>query len=83
MGSEWLEKMRSVGVLRGGRTRSTAQSGREHPETGKPWQSVTDELGNTVTEHSEPGSGVAFRQDVEIRPGTVRAQAGLPGTGLP
>jgi hypothetical protein len=77
MGSEWLEKMRSVGVLRGGRTRDRVQSGRDHPETGKPWLAVTDELGNTVTEHSEPGSGVAFRQDVEICPGTVRARTEL------
>ena len=72
--SEWLEKMRSVGYLSRGRTRSTQRSGREHPESGKPFKAVTDEAGNVVTEHGEPGSAVSDRQDVEIRPETVRGQ---------
>jgi hypothetical protein len=72
MASEWQQKMRSIGFLSRGRTRSRSVSGREHPDSGKPYKAVLDEAGNVVTEHSEPGSGVAFRQDVEIRPGTVR-----------
>lgn len=78
MASEWLEKMRSVGYLSRGRARSREQSGREHPDSGKPYRAVTDELGNTVTEHSDPGSGVSCRQDVEIRPDTVRKTGLLP-----
>ena len=70
--SEWLEKMRSIGYLSGGQTRSRVTSGREHPDSGKPYQAVTDELGNTITEHSTPGSAVSCRQDVEIRPDAVR-----------
>lgn len=77
MASEFLEKMRSVGYLPRGRTRSREESGREHPDSRLPFKAVTDELGNTVTEHSEPGSGVSCRQDVEIRPGTVKGRIGL------
>jgi hypothetical protein len=73
-----LEKLRSIGQLRGGRTGSRSTSGREHPESGLPFKAVTDELGNTVTEHGEAGSGVSARQDVEIRPATVHAHLG-PG----
>lgn len=72
--SDWLDKMRSIGYLSGGRTRSREQSGREHPESGKPFKAVTDELGNVVTEHGDPGSGVSARQDVEIRPDAVRVK---------
>lgn len=75
--SEFSDKIRSVGYLSGGRTRSRDTSGRSHPESGKPFKAVTDELGNTVTEHSDPGSGVSCRQDVEIRPDTVRKTLGL------
>jgi hypothetical protein len=76
--SEFAEKARSVGYLSRGRTRDREESGREHPDSGKPWKSVTDELGNTVTEHGDPGSGVSARQDVEIRPDTVQATPVLP-----
>lgn len=77
--SEFSDKIKTIGVLRGGRTRSRETSGREHPDSRLPYKAVTDELGNTVTEHSEPGSGVACRQDVTIRPGTisVKPRAGL------
>jgi hypothetical protein len=80
MATEWQDKMRSIGFLSGGRTGDRERSGREHPDSGRPWKSVTDEAGNTVTEHSDPGSGVSCRQDVEIRPATVRAPsaAGQP-----
>lgn len=74
-----LEKLRSVGFLSRGRTKPRAVSGREHPDSGKPWRSVTDEAGNTVTEHGVPGSGVSDRQDVMIRPATVRVDLGGAG----
>lgn len=77
MASEWLERMRSVGYLPSGRSRPREQSGREHPESGKPYKAVTDEAGNTVTEHSDPGSGVSCRQDVEINPELVKGTVGL------
>lgn len=72
--SEWLEKMRSIGYLSRGRTQSRQRSGRSHPDSGKPFKATTDELGNTVTEHGEPGSAVSARQDVEIHPETARGQ---------
>jgi hypothetical protein len=74
MASEWQEKMRSVGYLSRGRTGSRQVSGREHPDSGKPYKAVLDEAGNVVTEHSDPGSGVSCRQDVEIRPDPVQAK---------
>jgi hypothetical protein len=72
--SEWLERMRSIGYLSGGRTRDRERSGRSHPDSGKPFKAVTDEAGNVVTEHSDPGSGVSCRQDVEIRPDAVQVK---------
>jgi hypothetical protein len=72
-----LEKLRSVGQLRGGRTQARVTGeGREHPESGLPYKTVTDEAGNDVTEHGDPGSGVSVRQDVLIRPATVTADLG-------
>lgn len=63
-----LDKLRSIGHLKGGQTRSRSTSGREHPESGLPYKTTTDELGNEVTEHgSSPGSGVSGRQDVNIQ----------------
>lgn len=77
--SEYSDKLKSVGFLSGGRTRSREQSGREHADSHLPYKAVTDELGNTVTEHSDPGSGVSCRQDVEIHPAVIQPdmRAGL------
>jgi hypothetical protein len=61
-----LEKLRSIGYLSRGRTQSRSRSGREHPESGLPYQTTTDECGNDVTEHGPAGSGVSIRQDVLI-----------------
>jgi len=61
-----LEKLRSIGQLKGGRTMSRSTSGREHPDSGLPYKVTTDELGNDVTEHGRAGSGLSERQDVEI-----------------
>lgn len=74
MATEWQEKIKTIGYLSRGRTQNRERSGRAHPDSGKPFKTVTDELGNVVTEHSDPGSGVACRQDVEIRPGAVNVQ---------
>jgi hypothetical protein len=67
-----LDKLRSIGVI-SKRTKPEVSEGREHPESGKPFKSTTDELGNTVTEHSGSGAapGVSERQDVVIRPQTI------------
>jgi hypothetical protein len=61
--------MRSIGVLRGGRSRSaTVTEGRAHPETGVPFKATTDERGNTTTEHATKDD----RVDVMVRPEMVR-----------
>jgi hypothetical protein len=74
-----LEKLRSVGHLKGGRTGSKAVSGREHPDSGLPYQVVTDEAGNKVTEHGQAGSGLSQRQDVQICAETVNVDLHLDG----
>ena len=72
MGDLDLAKLRSIGHLKGGRTRATVTEGREHPDSRLPYKTVTDELGNDVTEHGRPGSGTSERQDVQINAATVR-----------
>jgi hypothetical protein len=61
-----LDKLRSIGHLKGGRTMSRTKTGREHPDSGLPFQATTDEAGNVVTEHGAQGTGLSERQDVEI-----------------
>lgn len=70
--AEWLEKLRSIGHLSGGRTRSKVTEGRTHPDSGEPFKAIQDELGHTVTEHGKAGSGVSDRQDVHINAQTVQ-----------
>lgn len=68
--SEFADKVRSLGYLSRGRTRArVTEEGRAHPDSGKPYKTVTDELGNDVTEHSAEGRapGVSGRQDVNIK----------------
>ena len=74
-----IEKLRSIGHLKGGRTMARTRSGRDHPESHLPYKVTRDELGNDVTEHGARGSGVSDRQDVEIHAETVRAD--LTGRG--
>lgn len=69
-----LDKLRSIGVMRGGRTRPKVTEARG--EDGSRTKATTDELGNTVTEHSKRGTGVSHRQDVQIRPQTVTLKDG-------
>ena len=72
MASEFLEKMRSVSYLSRGRTRSQIREGRSHPDSGRPFKVTRDELGNDVTEHGTPGTGVSDRQDAHIHAETIR-----------
>jgi hypothetical protein len=74
------EKLLSLGII-SKRTRDKIHEGRAHPETGKPFKAVTDELGATVTEHSAEGRapGVSGRQDVNVRPKAVHLEMGVNG----
>ena len=73
------EKLLSLGVI-SRRTGNKVREGREHPETGRPYKEVTDELNNTVTEHSTgTAPGVSNRQDVNVRPKTVHLKIGVNG----
>ena len=69
MSNPYRDKLLGVGYLSKGRTGNRVTEGRAHPETGVPFKATTDELGNTVTEHAVKGD----RQDVVVRPTTVRA----------
>ena len=63
------DKMRSIGVI-SKRTRDRVRTGRD--EQGR-YKATTDELNNTVTERDGNGAtGVSNRQDVEIRPPTIK-----------
>ncbi len=69
MANEFTERMRSIGVLRRGRSRSTTVvEGKAHPETGVPFKATTDERNNTTTEHATKDD----RVDVTLRPETAR-----------
>jgi hypothetical protein len=69
------EKLRSIGYLSRGRTRPRVRETRE--QDGARTKAVTDELNNTVTEHTRRGTGVSHQQDVMIRPDTVHLDAGF------
>jgi hypothetical protein len=69
----YRDKLLGVGYLSRGRTRARVREGRAHPETGKPYKTVRDELGNDVTEHGKPGTAVSDRQDVNINAPHVTA----------
>lgn len=74
------EKMRSIGVI-SRRTRARVIEGRAHHDSGRPFKAVTDEAGNTVTEHSAAGAapGVSDRQDVDIHPTAITLKLGVNG----
>jgi hypothetical protein len=61
-----IEKMRSVGII-SRRTRPVVTEGREHPETGVAWKTVTTEAGSQ-TEHNTRDD----RVDALVTPETVR-----------
>jgi hypothetical protein len=60
------DKLLSVGYI-GRRSRPVVREGRQHPDSGAAWKSVTDEAG-TVTEHNVKGD----RVDALVTPATVR-----------
>ena len=69
MANEFTDRMRSIGYLSRGRTRSVSVvEGRGHPETGVPFKATTDERNHTTTEHATPDD----RVDVLLRPETAR-----------
>jgi hypothetical protein len=69
MPNEFLEKVRTVGVMHGGRTRPKIVEGVD--ADGARTKAVTDELGNTVTEHANSRDQV----DVHIRAPLVQMKA--------
>lgn len=68
--SEFREKALTLGVI-SKRTRPVVREGRQHPETGRPWKSVSDEAG-TVTEHNTKND----RVDALVTPQTVTIKRG-------
>lgn len=65
--SEFADKVRSLGVLSGGRTRDTRiREGRSHPATGVPYKTTITEAGR-VTEHATRDD----RVDAVVTPTTV------------
>lgn len=68
--SAYRDKLLSIGFLPRGQTRAQVREERDPDGTRR--KHVTDELNNTVTEHSLPGTAVSHRQDVELRPELVR-----------
>ncbi len=67
MSNPYRDRLLGIGVI-SRRSGDRVREGRQHPETGAPWKATTDELGHTVTEHAK-----GDRQDVLIRPQTIRA----------
>lgn len=67
MSNPYRDKLLSVGII-SKRSKPQVREGREHPESGAAWKSVTDEAG-TVTEHNVKGD----RVDAVARAETVRA----------
>jgi hypothetical protein len=68
--TEFRDKVRSLGVLSGGRTRDRVVEGRRDErdpgvDAGQRCKATTNELGNTVVES-------ANRQDVQIRAPHIR-----------
>jgi hypothetical protein len=65
--SEFADKVRSLGVLSGGRTRDTRiREGRVHPETGVPYKITETDAGRTI-EHATKDD----RVDAVVTPQTV------------
>lgn len=77
MSNEYRERLLGIAVI-SKRTRDRVVEGKEHPETGRRFKAVTNELG-TVTEHSAPGAapGVSDRQDVNVTPQAVKLTIGM------
>lgn len=68
--SEFRDKLLTLGVI-SHRTRPVVREGREHPDTGRAWKSVSTEAG-TVTEHNTKDD----RVDALVTPQTVTITRG-------
>ncbi len=69
MANEFTERMRSIGFLGRGRTKSkSVVEGKVHPDSGAAYKATTDDLGHTTTEHNTKDD----RVDVLLRPQTAR-----------
>jgi hypothetical protein len=68
--SEFRDKLLTLGVI-SRRTRPVVREGREHPDSGRPWKSVSTEAG-TVTEHNTKDD----RVDALVTPQTVTITRG-------
>jgi hypothetical protein len=68
--NEFREKLLTLGVI-SKRTRPVVREGHEHPDSGRPWKSVTTEAG-TVTEHNTKDD----RVDALVTPQTVKLTRG-------
>ncbi len=67
MASEFAEKVRSLSIIGGGRTRDTrVREGRVHPETGVPYKITETDAGRTI-EHATRDD----RVDVVVTPQSV------------
>ncbi len=67
----FMAKIKTVGVLKGGRTRNKVHEYRR--DDGVRVKATTDELGNTVTEHNTKDD----RVDVVVRPQVVKGSLKL------
>ena len=75
--SEFADKVRGLGVL----SRRSGDRVREwRSDDGQRHKATTDEAGNTVTQHARPLSS-DDRQDVTVRPRTVRLVKGAAPDG--
>lgn len=83
MSNPFRDRLLGVGVI-SKRTRDQVVEGKAHPESGRRFKATTDELGNTVTEHSASGAapGVSDRQDVNVRPQAVKLKLGVQNNGM-
>lgn len=76
MSNPYRERLLGVGVI-SRRSRDVVREGKAHPESGKPFKAVTNELG-TVTEHSGGRApGVSDRQDVNVTPQAIKLTIGM------
>jgi hypothetical protein len=71
--AEWQARMRSIGVMTGGRPSKRGVQEYRDPTDGHRIKATTDELNNTVTEHNTKDD----RVDVLVRPPHVRLVGGV------
>jgi hypothetical protein len=75
--SEFADKVRTLGVLSGGRTRTRVVEGRQHPQTGVPFKTTITDAGR-VTEHAtrdDRVDAVATPMTVTVTRAQIKEQA--------